>query len=190
MRESWDQFYHLTKDNPPSTGLVKAVSILTHTGDALDLGCGAGRDTRYLLTQGFRVTAVDQEKKSLALLAPLQTQGLNLIQTTFEDFTFAHYDLINAHYTLPFVNKEQFSHVFGRLKTSLKSHGIFVGKFLGIHDTWNVSGNHMTFLTREQALDELKGLEIITFDEEMFAGKTTEGAAKHWHIYHIIVRKL
>lgn len=190
MREGWDHFYHLTKDKPPSTGLVKAVSLLGHAGNALDLGCGASRDTRYLLAQGFQVTAVDQETVPLALLAQRQTASLCLVQSTFEDFTFTHCDLVNAHFALPFIRKEQFSAVFARLKTSLKPRGIFIGEFFGIHDAWNVSGNHMTFLTREQVLDELKGLAIATFDEEAFDGRTAEGTAKYWHVYHIIARKL
>ena len=57
-----------------------------------------------------------------------------------------------------------------------------------MHDAWNVGGDRITFFTREQALDELIGLDIITFDEEEADGTTTEGAAKHWHAYHIIAR--
>ncbi|BCL84641.1 tellurite resistance protein [Ktedonobacteria bacterium brp13] len=190
MRKSWDHFYQLTKDNPPSIGLVKTVSLLGHAGDALDFGCGAGRDTRYLLAQGFHVTAVDQEAVSLALLTQLQTERLCFVQSTFEDFPFAHYDLVNAHFTLPFIRKELFSAVFTRLKTSLKPCGIFVGQFFGVHDTWNVSANHMTFFTREQALDELKGLDIATFDEEEVDGITADGTTKHWHVYHIIAYNL
>src|SRR5262249_29556689 len=109
--------------------------------------------------------------------------------STFEKFAFTHYDLVNACFSLPFINKEQFSVVFARLKRSLKSDGIFVGEFFGCHDTWNVHGSRMTFLTREQALDALNGLTIIAFDEEEFYGTTIEGVAKYWHIYHIIARK-
>ncbi len=191
MRESWDHFYQLTKDKPPSIGLVKAVSLRGHADDALDLGCGAGRDTRYLLAQGFHVTAVDQEALSLTLLAQLQTERLRLVQSTFEDFTFANYDLVNAHFALPFIRKERFSTVFARLKTSLKPCGIFVGQFFGVRDAWNVSANPnpITFLTRKQAFEELIGLDIVAFDEEEANGRIAEGAAKYWHVYHIIARK-
>lgn len=190
MRESWDLFYELTKDKPPSTGLVKAIALLGHIGRALDFGCGAGRDTRYLLMQGFQVTAVDCEANSLAALAQFPSKRLRLVQSTFEDFTFSNYDLINAHFSLPFIRREQFSAVFTRLKTSLKPRGIFVGQFFGIHDSWNVSANHMTFFTRDQALGELADLEMVTFEEEDTDGITAEGTAKHWHIYHIIARQL
>jgi tellurite methyltransferase len=190
MRTSWDQFYQLTKDKSPSAGLIKAIELAEHKGDALDLGCGAGRDTRYLLAQGYRVTAVDQEAVSLAMLAQLPTEHLCCIQSTFEDFTFAYYDLINAHFALPFIKQESFSTVFARLKTALNPHGIFVGQFFGIHDTWNVDTNTgITFFTREQALDQLGGLDILAFDEDELDGTTAEGQAKHWHIYHIIARK-
>jgi tellurite methyltransferase len=192
MRESWDweHFYQRTKDKPPSLGLVKAVSLLGHADDALDFGCGAGRDTRYLLAEGFSVTAVDQEALSLTLLAQLQTEHLCLVQSTFEDFTFANYGLVNAHFALPFIRKEQFSTVFTRLKTSLKPCGIFVGQFFGVRDAWNARANPITFLTREQAFDELTGLDIVVFDEEEADGRTAEGITKHWHVYHIIARKL
>ncbi|HEY4387387.1 MAG TPA: class I SAM-dependent methyltransferase [Ktedonobacteraceae bacterium] len=189
MRENWDQFYQLTKDKPPSAGLVKAVSLLEHAGEALDLGCGSGRDTRYLLAQGFQVTAVDQEATALAALTELLTERLSLVQSAFEDFTFAKYDLVNAHFALPFIRKNLFSTVFTRLKASLKPGGIFVGQFFGIHDAWNARAEHMTFLTREQTLKELAGLETLGFEEEDADGFTTEGFAKHWHVYHIIARK-
>jgi SAM-dependent methyltransferase len=189
MRKSWDHFYHLTQDKPPSAGLVKAVSLLGHTGEALDLGCGAGRDTRYLLSKGFEVTAVDREATAIAALADLPTNRLCLLQSAFEEFRFVQYDLVNAHFALPFLKKEAFFTVFARLKGSLKPGGLFVGQFFGVHDTWNVSTNDMTFFTCEQALAELDGLKIVAFEEEDIDGRTAEGTAKHWHIYHIIASK-
>lgn len=185
----WSDFYEKTRNNPPWPRLVRAVSLLGRAGEALDLGCGAGRDTRYLLACGFHVTAVDREAASLAALANLSTDHLRLVQSSFEDFAFESYDLVNAHYALPFTNKEQFPAVLARLKASLRPGGVFAGQFFGINDTWNTPESAMTFLTREQARSQIAGMEIVEFEEEDEDGTTALGEQKHWHIYHIIARK-
>ncbi|HEY6406914.1 MAG TPA: class I SAM-dependent methyltransferase [Ktedonobacteraceae bacterium] len=189
LQPNWEEFYHITKNNPPWPRLVRAVSLLGHTGEALDLGCGGGRDTRYLLARGFQVTAVDNEAASLAALADLPSERLRLVQSTFEDFSFASYDLINAHFALPFTHKEQFSAVFVRLKAALKAGGIFVGQFFGINDSWNTPETTMTFISSEQAHAQLTELEILEFEEEDQDGTTARGDAKHWHVYHIVARQ-
>ena len=186
---NWEEFYHITKNNPPWPRLVRAVSLLGHTGEALDLGCGGGRDTRYLLAHGFQVTAVDSKAASLAALADLPREHLHLVLSTFEEFSFMSFDLINAHFALPFTQKAQFSAVFARLKAALKPGGIFVGQFFGVNDTWNTPETQMTFLTHEQAHAQLIGLEIVEFEEEDQDGMTALGEAKHWHVYHIIARQ-
>jgi SAM-dependent methyltransferase len=187
---NWEEFYGMTKNNPPWPRLVLAVSLLGRTGEALDLGCGGGRDTRYLLAHGFAVTAVDTKAASLAALADLPQERLHLVQSTFEEFSFTSYDLINAHFALPFTHKEQFSAVFARLKAALKRGGIFVGQFFGVNDTWNTPETTMTFFTHEQAHAQLAGLAILEFEEEDQDGMTARGEAKHWHVYHIIARHL
>ncbi|GHO65084.1 SAM-dependent methyltransferase [Ktedonobacter sp. SOSP1-52] len=186
---AWNDFYTSTKNRPPWPRLVRAVELLKCGGEALDLGCGAGRDTRYLLASGFRVTAVDQESVSLELLADLPPDRLHRVQSPFEDFQFGYYDLINAHFALPFIGREQFPLVFARLKDALKPGAIFVGQFFGRNDSWNTPETHMTFFTRQQALVYLDGLELLEFEEEDQDGPTAVGKPKHWHVYHIIARK-
>src|SRR5579885_3828650 len=85
---NWKEFYKFTKGQPPWSLLVKAVSIVSRKENALELGSGAGRDTIYLLEQGFHVTAVDKDPDSMAILQELPQQNLRLVQSGFEDFTF------------------------------------------------------------------------------------------------------
>src|ERR1700730_12445043 len=164
----WAKFYWHTRERPPWPRMIRAASLVTHRERALDLGCGAGRDTRYLLEQGFRVTAVDADANAMAILATFPQERLHAVQSTFGDFAFESYDLINAHFSLPFLPREQFYAVFGKVREALNLDGIFVGQFFGKHDQWNTPENAaaMTFLTREEAMQALKGLSVIEFDEE------------------------
>ena len=184
----WERFYTFTKYRPPWPRLVKAVSVLAHKEYALDLGYGAGRDTRYLLGQGFFVTAVDSDPHTIALLADLPQDRLRAVQSSFEEFRFETYDLINAQFALPFVPKEHFNEVFGRVKRALKPGGIFVGQFFGLHDEWNTPGRPMTFLTREQVEELLRGMKLIEFTEEDVDSHVADGTPKHWHVFHIIAQ--
>ncbi len=185
----WKTFYTLTKDSPPWPLLVRAVSVLPQKDRALDLGAGAGRDTRYLLEQGFQVTAVDRDPHAVAMLRSLQEQHLRVTQASFEEFVFETYDLINAHFALPFVSPRLFREVFERVERALKPGGVFVGQFFGIHDQWNTPKNEMAFLTREQAEAVLQNLDIIELNEEEVDGHVADGSPKHWHTFHIIARK-
>jgi SAM-dependent methyltransferase len=189
MTFDWGHFYTFTKDSPPWPLLIRAASGTARNGHALDLGAGAGRDTRYLLEQGFEVTAVDANSGSVALLSALPQSRLHVVQSSFEDFNFATYDLINAQFTLPFIPRSHFTDVFTRLKAALSPSGVFVGQFFGVNDQWNTPDRNMTFLTRAEALALLRDLEIIEFSEEDADGHVADGSPKHWHVYHILARR-
>ncbi len=190
MKEfKWEDFYKITKGRPPWPLLVQALSLLSQRKDALDLGCGAGRDTRFLLEQGFKVTAVDNDSHAITLLANFPWDRLRAVQASFEAFEFETYDLVNAHFALPFIPKEHFHLVFDRLKRALNKGGIFVGQFFGVNDQWNTPGHRMTFLTKEQAVAKLKGLRVLEFREEDVDSHIADGTPKHWHVFHIIAQK-
>jgi SAM-dependent methyltransferase len=159
-------------------------------GDALDLGCGAGRDTRWLLQQGFRVTAVDQNPDAFLYFHDILQARLTLVQSSIETFTLETYNLINAQWSLPFIRNDLFEETLSKIKQALRPNGVFTGQFFGIHDTWNTPGTTMTFCTREQAQHFLDDLSVITFWEEDKDGETALGQLKHWHIFHFIARKL
>jgi SAM-dependent methyltransferase len=189
IKPDWDAFYGHTKDSQPWPLMIRAAALAPAPLRALDLGAGAGRDTRYLLEHGYSVTAVDAEPGSMALLAALPQDRLRIVQSTFQDFTFATYDLINAEFSLPFTPPEHFADVFARLKSALAPGGIFAGQFFGIHDEFNDTGRPMTFLARAEAEAYLDDLETLEFTEEDEDGHKADGTPKHWHVFHILARK-
>lgn len=189
----WSRFYDFTKDSPPWPLLVRAAALAPNKGRALDLGAGAGRDTRYLLEQGFEVTAVDAEPRAVALLSalPVPPERLRVVQSAFEDFAFADaiYDLISAQFALPFTPSRHFAGVFARLKAALVPGGIFAGQFFGVHDQWNTPDRDMAFLTRAEAEALLSDLDTIEVTEEDADGHIADGSPKHWHVFHILARR-
>ena len=191
MDGNWERFYQYTHNSPPWPLLIRAAGLLPHGGRALDLGAGAGRDTRYLLARGFAVTAVDADAHAAERLRALGDDRLRVVHSTFEAFPFEpqSYDLISAQFALPFVPEPAFSAVVARLVEALRPGGIFAGQFFGVNDEWNTPGRHMTFVTRERVEELLRGLDVIELREEDADGHTADGSAKHWHIFHILARK-
>lgn len=182
-------FYAHTKDSPPWPLLIRAAALAPGKV-ALDLGAGAGRDTRYLLANGFQVTAVDADPGAIPLLMAIATEpALRVVRASFEAFDFASYDLINAQYALPFVPRSHFADVFTRIKAALVPGGVFAGHFFGDHDEWNVPGSDITFVTRGEAEALLSDLDILEFIEEDSDGTVADGSPKHWHLFHILARK-
>ena len=191
MSHFTEEYYKNTSNLPPSPPLVKALAYLESDGKtALDLGCGAGRDTKLLIEKGFQVTAVDSEASSKKYIDQLKPLG-NLTYTisTFENFNYQRYDLINARYSLPFNPSSSFPSVINKILKSLKPGGIFVGQFFGIHDDWNVPASSMTFLEKQDVLTYLNSLEVITFDEKDEDGFLANGSTKHWHVFDVIARR-
>lgn len=189
VSHDWGRFYTFTKDSPPWPLLVRAASLASRNGRALDLGAGAGRDTRYLLQQGFQVTAVDADARSVAILTALPDTNLRVVHSSFEDFGFATYDLISSQFALPFIPRDHFPEVISRMKAALAPGGIFAGQLFGIHDQWNTPGSTTTFLSRAEAESILADLETLEFTEEDADGHVADGSPKHWHVFHVLARK-
>jgi tellurite methyltransferase len=183
-------FFEATFNAPHAALIDQALPYCHDRGTALDLGCGAGRNTRYLLKQGFAVTAVDSDPSVLRYLQTVPQERLNCVITAMEAFPFASYDFILACYALPFLARPAFDEVLGKIARAMVPGGVFAGEFFGIHDSGRnqETATHMTFLTRAEAEAALTPWQIRAFQEEDKAGQTATGKPKHWHVFHFIVQ--
>lgn len=158
---------------------------------AIDLGCGDGTDTVFLLENGWQVLAIDGEAKAIdRLLAKVPDDlkdNLQIQITKFEDVALPPADLLHASLTLPFCHPEHFAELWQKIETSLGRNGRFAGQFFGIHDSWAVN-NHMTFHTNADVRALFSAFEIEFFHEKDEADTATSDP-KHWHIFTVIAQK-
>ncbi len=187
----WAKHHEQTKDYPPSPLLLKALEHVEHKNKAIDIGAGALKDTRYLLQQGFDVTAIDGDKSTAELAKEFDTEKLHVAISYFDQFDFPKntYDLASSMFSLPFNPPETFDAVFQHIKDSLVKGGIFTGQFFGVNDEWSTNKDR-TFHTKAQVEQLLADMEIISLEEVERDGKLSNGNPKHWHIFNIIAKKI
>src|SRR3989344_1994756 len=188
----WQRFYEITKNRPPSDLLIRAMRFVEKKDNALDLGAGALKDSKYLVKAGFKkVFAVDQENPPTDVLKQIVGQHFVSIISKFDQFEFVpnKYNLINAQYSLPFISPALFTKVWNNIKNSLAPGGVFTAQFFGDLDEWSNSNPTMTFHPKKQVEQLLTDLEVLEFTEEEKDGQTADGSPKHWHIFHVIAKR-
>ncbi len=192
---TWNEYIEKTKNNPPRPWLIKALDFVVEKDCALDLGCGALVDTKYLVQRGFKkVVALDKTNSAHTIFDNFSDEERNKIEYTissFEEYVFprAKFDLINAQFSIPFIFPTSFEEVFRKIKYSLKPNGILVGQFFGEKDSWKQTRPNLTFHTRKQVEDLLSDMQILEFKEEEYDALPAVGEMKHWHVFNVIAKK-
>lgn len=155
--------------------------------NAIDMGCGAGNDTVFLLEKGFEVTAIDSETQVKEILSKRteNQQNLNVVIDDFSKVQLPKADLINANSSLFFVKKD-FSAMLQNVLESINKKGYFVGNFLGKEDDWNKS---KTTLDKDELLNYFSKFKIVYYSEEKYYKDTLTKKNKFWHVYNIIAQK-
>lgn len=114
------------------------LSYLKPNAKILDLGCGAGRDTKYFLDKGYKVDAIDGSKQ-MCLEASRYT-GIQVIQMNFHDLNAVNeYDGIWACASLLHIPSLELPQIFQHIFKALKNNGILYvsfkyGNFEGVRD--------------------------------------------------------
>lgn len=193
MSINWQEHYQQRKNRQPSPLLIQALKYVRNKRTALDLGSGDLVDASFLLSQGFnQVIAIDKELPPKNLLENISKDQFKFIQSSFDQFEFPvqKYDLINAHFALPFNGPNTFNQIWSSIAKSLATDGVFVGQFLGLKDEWNDKKRDMTFHDITDVKDLFREMKILEFKEEEIDRKLASGANKHWHLFHVIAQKL
>ena len=188
-----EKYYDNTESDIPRKNVKYFVeSIKKVPGRAIDIGCGAGNDSVYLLKNGWSVISIDKENVEERISKRMSLKELKRFRfqkQDLENMKLEETDLIVANYSLSFCYKQKFDEVWKNIKKNICIDGYFVGNFFGINDSWNRAESNMTFFKKEQVLDLFDEFDVIKFNEIEKDGLTGLGNMKHWHIFNVIAKK-
>ncbi len=194
----WAAYYAKTGGRPPRETLMFALDRFDEgpadaARFAVDLGSGAGRDAIEMLRRGWRVLAIDAEPDAIGALKARSDlppdADLTGMVSRFEEAAWPACDLVNSSFALPLCAPSNFDAVWRRIETSLRPGGRFAGQLYGEHDSW-MGRDGMTFHSRADVEALLGRFDIEYFVEEEDDSTTPRGEAKHWHLFHIVARRL
>lgn len=194
----WDKYYKNKMYQPPREVVVKSLDFFQTPGQVLDLGCGIGNETAYLLDNGWDVWAIDCEPKAIEIMKERKdinsSHRLVTEVAKFENLNWKklpQFDLICAAYSLPFCEPQQFSSIWTCIKEKINPNGRFAGHFFGMNYSGfsNAEKSKMTFLTKEQIIELLDGFDIEYLREVEEDGVSGTGLKCHSHIFYVIAKK-
>ena len=186
----WGAYHRNSVNLPPRPLLVSALAELGSVGHAIDIGCGSGRDTLYLLQMGWSVEALDNNHAALDLLIKrvprhLRTR-LMCTAVSMEDVDLHPARLVNAAFSLPFCRPQHGPALWDKIARALEPSGIFVGQFFGPGDEWASSG--LWTVSRAQLEHMLSGWTVLQIAEFEGLKTTSAGENKQSHIFDVIAR--
>lgn len=153
----------------------------------LDFGCGAGRDTKYFLSRGYQIDAIDGSEQ-LCRIASKYT-GIKVRQMLFQELDEKEkYDGIWACASILHLPKKQLREVLENMYAALKSEGwIYTsfkyGKFEGERN-----GRYFTDFTKKTFDGFLSGIRHVKIEEQWLTGDVRPGReSEQW--LNLILRK-
>lgn len=167
-RDYFVKKYNLTATHSEVINTVNHIS----SGKALDLGCGRGRNSLYLNSLGFEVTAVDHSRESITFLNRIITQEeIKHLQTEIYDINQAdisgNYDLIISTVVMMFLQRDRIPSIIKNMQDNTKINGYNL--IVCAMDTAEYPCSmpfSFTFKENELA-DYYQGWEMIKYTEEL-----------------------
>lgn len=126
--QNGNQYFEETAELNMEEFLKPFVELLPENAEVLDLGCGSGRDTLYLLEAGCYVTPMDGSV-TMCSLAEIHTDT-EVLHMTFEEMEFDEvFDGIWASASLLHVPKKDMERILRKVSNALVPGGILYMSF-------------------------------------------------------------
>ena len=185
--KDWSEYQNKTYNN--SVCKLLAYFLRNYKiNNAIDLGCGSGNETVYMLKQGIKVIAIDRQLNKNFILGRLnenEKEHVTFSEQDFESVQLENTDTVTAFFSIPFCNPYYFDELWDKIYESINDNGYFVGQLFGDRDEWKDNKLINTF-TIEEVKVYLERYKILKLDEIEYV---RESDNKKWHFYNIIAKK-
>ena len=146
-----------------SNWVRKYISLIPSKKLVLDLACGSGRNTRFLLDQGYTVVALD---KDISQLADISGE-LNLRKYKFDLETSAKFPFNKQEFSGIIVTNYLHRPLFGDLINALSHGGVLIYQtFMSGHEAYGRPSNP-NFLLKINELNDVfaNKLDVVAFEQ-------------------------
>lgn len=155
-----EDFYERTINADLRSAYPLFLENLPKNAHILDAGCGAGRDSKYFLKEGYKVTAFDASLEMVKRAS--KETGLKVQNLHFQEMNFdQEFDGVWAQASLLHVSYSETKSIYRRIYHALKTGGIFYASYkygqnympTQERDFWNM--NEQTILPYLEGLFEV-----------------------------------
>ena len=163
------------------------LELISTSGKILDFGCGSGRDSKYFLSKGYQVDAIDGSielcKKASEFL------GISVKQMLFHELdAVEEYDGIWACASILHVEKKCLPDILQKMSNATKPNGIIYASFKYGDFEGEANGRYFTYLTEETAGELVKTVPELSCEKmRITTDVRSERADERW--LNLILRK-
>ena len=154
----------------------------------LDFGCGAGRDTKYFLSRGYQVDAVDGSEQ-LCRIASEYTE-IKVRQMLFQELDEKEkYDGIWACASILHLPKKQLREVLENMYAALKSEGWIYASFKYGEFEGERNGRYFTDFTTDTFKDFIHDMHGLKIEEQWITGDVRPGRGEEKWLNLLLQKK-
>lgn len=175
--------------NADMTQMYEMFLKYLHKNDViLDLGCGSGRDSKYFIKQGYRITAIDGSSECCKLAKQLINQDVECLE--FNQIKYiSQFDGVWACASLLHIPKSELCGCLKTILMALKDNGIMYasfkyGDFEGYKD-----GRYFTNFTENSFAEMISEISEFKVIETQVTGDVRNGRESEKWI-NIILTKI
>ena len=196
--EYWARYYAVTAERPAWLTVRRAIELFAAEPEprqrlAVDLGCGAGRDTRELLNAGWRVLAIDREDGAIEALEAATAPDLKVaLEARVADIAGVDVppcDLVTASLSLPFLPADAFWETWQRIVAALPVGGRFAAMLFGDRDG-SASDPSMSCPPPAEIQASLGSFEMEHWSDREEDTHTALGEPHHFHLVELVARRV